>query len=115
LRLPGPTAPQRKALWARAREGAGKLNDEFAQRESASDTLPPENAERAIDQERDRAQARAQGSQGLLRLRGSPDVQKVEDARQRVARAPREETAWKALRDALRDAWRRQDAGGARP
>jgi hypothetical protein len=115
LRLPGPTAPQRKALWARAREGAGNLNDEFAQRESASDTLPKESAERAVDEERDRAQARAQISQGLLRLRGSPDVQKVEDARQRVARAPREETAWKALRDELRQAWKRQEAGAARP
>jgi hypothetical protein len=115
LRLPTLTAAQRKTLWARAREGAGKLNDEFAQREATPDTLGAVDERRAVLDENGRARRRAQVSQGLLRLAGSPDVDKVEVARKRVDDAPQEETAWKALRDALREAWKRQEAVAARP
>jgi hypothetical protein len=115
LRLPGLSAAQRQTIWANARALAGKLNAEAVGRETVTDTLPPPDDARAVRQELDRAQQRAWISQGLLRLAGSKDVDKVEAARKRVEHAPQEETAWQALRLELRQAWKRQESQPNRP
>jgi hypothetical protein len=109
LLQPRLSARERADLWKAYRSITASLQEEAGTR-SVATNVPGFDASKALRQEREQALLRARLSAGLLRLTGAAEANKVELAVQTTATAPSELGAWKALRQALRQAWKSQEA-----
>jgi hypothetical protein len=106
--------PQRKKLWTASQNLSRELHGEVLAGVAREARVPPAyDREKADSQELERGLLRARCSLALLKLASATDLNEVVGALDRAQQEPSDPAAWKALRERLRQTWRRLDRRAA--
>jgi hypothetical protein len=112
LDCPWLTALEREAVWKASRSLAARLHAETAALDLAEDQAgehtrpsPEEDKGRAVRRERELALGRAGRAIARIRLEKPAGVRNAEEALTRVTAQPADASAWRTLRNELRQTW----------